>query len=265
MRSIDVMVTTKCSLKCESCSNLMQYYENPQNTDFDRTLEALEILQENVDEISEFRMIGGEPLMNKDWAYIIKAILDKNPERKIFVYTNGTIPPKDEHLEFFHGKHVTFIITEYGELSKNLAKLKEKLDRHGITYLARPAENWLDCSSIRHHKRTPSDLKEVFKQCCVKYVYTLLDGRLYRCPFIANAANLKAIPDDPANYVDLFSKSGNIKQQIRRLVKVTSFFPACDFCDGRPYDPAGKKGYDGKGPITGGIQTSKILSYTKYD
>ena len=25
MRSLDVMITTKCSMKCESCSNLMQY------------------------------------------------------------------------------------------------------------------------------------------------------------------------------------------------------------------------------------------------
>ena len=32
------------------------------------------------------------------------------------------------------------------------------------------------------------DLKTVFKQCCVKYLYTLLHGKLYRCPFIANAA-----------------------------------------------------------------------------
>ena len=33
------------------------------------------------------------------------------------------------------------------------------------------------------------------------YIYTLLDGKLYRCPFIANAAVLNAIPDNPANYI----------------------------------------------------------------
>ena len=32
MRSLDVMITTRCSLKCESCCNLMQYYQyNPQS------------------------------------------------------------------------------------------------------------------------------------------------------------------------------------------------------------------------------------------
>ena len=92
-------------------------------------------------------------------------------------------------------------------------------------------------------------------------MYTLLDGKLYRCPFIANAAKLKAIPDNPADYVDLFSNNGDIKPQIKRLVKAASFFPGCDFCVGRPYDPSSKLGYDGKGIVKAGVQTSKILPY----
>jgi len=265
MRSVDVVITTRCSLKCESCSNLMQYYVDPKNTDHENILAAIEIINENVDDIAEFRVIGGEPLMNKGWIHIVNGINEKNAERQIFIYTNGTIAPKDEQLETFHGKNVNFIITDYGKLSRNINKLTEKLTKHGISYVSKPPDNWVDCSSIRHHKRTVSELEKVFKQCCVKYVYTLLHGRLYRCPFIANAANLNAIPDNPANYVDLFSKTDNVKQKIRNLVKVTKFFPACDFCDGRPYDASSAKGYNGKGMIAGGIQTSKPLPYKLYD
>ena len=140
----------------------------------------------------------------------------------------------------------------------------DKLDEHGLTYVRTPPENWIDCSSIRHHKREVKDLEEVFKQCCVKYVYTLLDGKLYRCPFIANADNLKAIPDNPANYVNLFSNSENVGHKIKRLVNNRKFFPACDFCDGRPYDPSSKLGYDGKGMITPAKQTQKPLPYKLY-
>ena len=261
MRSVDVMITTKCSLKCESCSNLMQYYVDPKNTGHEQILSALDILCKNVDDIAEFRVIGGEPLMNKGWAQIVNGIVEKNPERQVFIYTNGTIAAKDEQLELFHGKKVNFVITTYGKLSRNLDKLTEKIKKHGIPYVAKPASNWLDCSSVRHHKRTDAENEEVFKQCCVKYIYTLLNGRLYRCPFIANAANLNAIPDNPANYVDLFSKTHSIKQQIQRLIKVRKFFPACDFCDGRPYDPSSDLGYDGKGMIKPGIQAPKSLLY----
>ena len=42
--------------------------------------------------------------MNKDWANVVNGISKDNPEAKIFVYTNGTIPPKDEQLESFQGK-----------------------------------------------------------------------------------------------------------------------------------------------------------------
>ena len=116
----------------------------------------------------------------------------------------------------------------------------------------------------KHHKRSVKENIEVFKQCCVKYIYTLLHGKLYRCPFIANAANLNAIPDNPANYVNLLLNKEDIKQQIRRLVKTAKFFPGCDFCDGRVYDPSSKIGYDGRGMIAAGEQVGSPIPYKEY-
>ena len=265
MRSVDVMITTKCSLKCVSCSNLMQYYKTPTNSEHDSTLKALEVLNENVDYISEFRVIGGEPLMNKGWDKIVDGIINKNPERKVFIYTNGTIAPKDDKLEQFrNSKNVNFVITEYGELSRNLKNLHDQLDKFNINYSSTLADNWVDCATIKHHKRTSQQNTEVFKQCCVKYLYTLLDGKLYRCPFIANAAKLNAIPDNPADYVDLFSLKNDVKMQIKRLVKSAKFFPGCDFCVGRPYDASSKVGYDGIGIVKAGVQTKEILPYKTF-
>ena len=263
MRSLDVMITTKCSMKCASCANLMQYYVAAKNTDHE-ILSAIEILDNNVDAISEFRVIGGEPLMNRQWAHIVNGIIEQDVKRKIFIYTNGTISPKEEQLKTFHGKNVNFYITDYGKLSRNINKLEENLTKHGISYKRKPADNWVDCSSIRQHKRTARENEVVFKECCAKQFYTLLNGRLYTCPFIANAANLKSIPDNRANYVDLLSKTDDLKQKIRKLVTMQKFFPACDFCDGRPRDPTTALEYDGKGMITPGHQTSKPMPYKQY-
>ena len=88
MRSIDLMITTRCSLKCESCSNLMQYYVDPKNTDYENILQSLNILSQNVDEIAEFRIIGGEPLMNRAWSQIVEGISDRYPGKKfLFIQT----------------------------------------------------------------------------------------------------------------------------------------------------------------------------------
>ena len=263
MRSLDIVITTKCSMKCESCSNLMQYYVAAKNTDHE-ILSAVETLDNNVDAISEFRVMGGEPLMNKQWANIVNGIIEQDVKRKIFIYTNGTIVPKDEQLKTFHGKNVNFYITDYGKLSRNVNKLEESLNKHNINYFRRPADNWVDCSSIRQHKRTARENEVVFKECCAKQFYTLLNGKLYACPFIANAANLNAIPHNCADYVDLFSKTYDLKQKIRKLVKMQKFFPACDFCDGRPKDPTTALKYDGTGMIMPGHQTSKPLPYKQY-
>ena len=55
LRSVDVMITTKCSMNCESCANLMQYYVDAKNTD-EKIFSSLEILSKNVDYIGEFRL-----------------------------------------------------------------------------------------------------------------------------------------------------------------------------------------------------------------
>ena len=100
MRSLDIMVTTKCSLKCKNCSNLMQYYKNPNNTSHDEILNALKVIDKAVDEISEYRIIGGEPMMNKDWANIVKSIIEMKPE-KGFLYILMELHPLETTIKFF--------------------------------------------------------------------------------------------------------------------------------------------------------------------
>jgi molybdenum cofactor biosynthesis enzyme MoaA len=263
IRSLDVVITTKCSMKCESCANLMQYYINAKNTD-EKVLQAVKNISDNTDHISEYRIIGGEPLMNKQWAEITNKIIDQDPNRNVYIYTNATICPKDEQLESFKGKRVNFFITDYDELSRNMEKTVEALKKHNIPYKIRPAGNWVDCSSIRKHNRSVQSLKQVFKECCAKQLYTLISGKLFTCPFIANAAELKAIPHNKADYVDLLSDESNLRNRIKKLVKMKNFFPACDFCDGRPHAPENAKEYEGKGLIKAGKQTSSRIPFEVY-
>jgi len=265
LRSLDIVITNKCSMNCESCANLMQYYVAQKNTD-NEILKAVKIISENVDHISEYRIIGGEPLMNKNWAQITKDVIDQDPNRTVYIYSNATICPKDEQLEIFQGKNLHFYLTDYDHLSKNMDKVIQALTKHGIGFYRKPAGNWVDCSGIKKHNRDIPRLRQVFKECCATELYTLLSGKLYTCPFIANAAKLKAIPDNKADYVDLFSTNGDLRNKISKLVKMKHFFPACDFCDGRPHDPTTALEYAGKGLIKAGkqIPNSSSLPFEEY-
>ena len=61
IRSVDLMITEKCTLKCKDCANLMQFYESPINIDLKEVQLILDNLLKKLDLLYEVRLIGGEP------------------------------------------------------------------------------------------------------------------------------------------------------------------------------------------------------------
>jgi len=197
LRSLDVMVTEKCSLRCRDCSNLMQYYEQPKH------IAILNDLVELLDTYSagEFRVIGGEPFLNPMWCLIVEYLIDNEKAKRIVIYTNGTVVPGVEYLK---RDEVFVMVTNYGKLSYKLEEIKTLFDKHGIAYkILEP--KWTDCGKIEKHSRTIEELKQMFRDCCSRNS-TLSDGKLYDCAFSANLARL-GIYDNRAS---------------------------CDYCNGRP-------------------------------
>ena len=89
----------------------------------------------------------------------MNSISEKNSHAKIFIYTNGTISPKEEQLESLQGKNVNFLITDYGNLSRNIDKMIERINKYNLSFDRQLAEDWIDCSNIKHHKRSTEELK----------------------------------------------------------------------------------------------------------
>ena len=78
----------------------------------------------------------------------------------------------------------------------------------------------------------------MFKNCCVNDVLGLLNGKLYRCPFSANAMNLGSIPINGDDFVDLSDNSKSlqtIKNEILALYRDKEYLTACSYCNGRDY------------------------------
>ena len=83
IKYIDIMITEKCSLKCKDCSNLMQYYQKPVNSDLNILINSIDKIMASVDKIFEFRVLGGEPFMNKEIGKIIKHLKSMIKFRKL--------------------------------------------------------------------------------------------------------------------------------------------------------------------------------------
>ena len=53
IKSLDVQITERCSLRCKNCSNLMQYYEKPVNSDLEQLFLAMDRFMSCVKKIYE--------------------------------------------------------------------------------------------------------------------------------------------------------------------------------------------------------------------
>lgn len=261
IRSVDVIITERCSLRCKDCSNLMQYYQAPRDCDWDRLLESIGRFCDLVDDVLEFRVIGGEAFMNKRWPKVVSHLVSQPKARRVVLYTNGTILPPEDRLQALRHSKVLVIISNYGKISRNLPRLKKALEDMGIKHYVLNIDSWLDCARIEPHHRTVRENKHLFADCCAKNMLTLSDGRLHRCPFSANAFRLGAVPDFKTDYVDLFKANLNearetLRKEIWNYLNHKEYLHTCDFCKGRPL--AGPE-------VAPAVQIEKPLSYRKYE
>jgi hypothetical protein len=263
IRSVDLILTEKCSLKCKDCANLMQYYDNPINIDGDELFNDLEDLVAVADEINEIRIIGGEPLMNKNFHEISLKAASYDCVNKVVIYTNGTICPPDEKLKSLKNGKIFVFITTYGDLSKNGEKLRDKLAEHGILHNYQPAYGWTECGGISVWGRSPQDNVEIFKNCCAKHFTTMTDGKLFRCPFSENVERLMAIPQADSDFASVRGARNKPKDDVLKVKKKVKWFlrqkpvlAACDSCNGRTY---------GDPEITPGIQAKEPIEFIRYE
>jgi hypothetical protein len=236
LKYLDVVVTEACSMKCQDCSNLMQYYTRPRHSDLDLLESAVARIMESVDRVYEFRVLGGEPFVNKHVHRVIDALLGYRTVEKVVVYTNATIVPTGRNLECLRDERVVVEITNYGHHSRKHDEMIEVLKENGVKHLSK-IPVWTDSGRINYVERPAEVLDDMFRNCCVNDILTLLNGVLYRCPFSANGTNLGAIPADAADQVDLTGdlRGPELREHIKRLYARDSHLRACLYCNGRDY------------------------------
>ena len=251
LRSVDLVITEKCTLKCKDCANLMQFYELPVNYEIEDIINGISLLTENVSFIHEVRVIGGEPFLNKGIYEIVDKLMTMEKIHKVVIYTNGMIPPDVKKVKTFDSTKVLFSITDYAELGRNLNKTTQILDQYNLPYRVHPPEHWTDSGRILESSGDRDQAKTLFAKCCGKNLYTVIGQKLYRCPFAANADQLKAIPEDKSNFV----RVDDTPDAIREFAYGIDYIDACFYCPGRSFDSP---------TITPAAQVKHSVPYKKF-
>jgi len=262
LRSVDLIITERCSLRCKDCANLMQYYQRPQNVDFDLLMRSLTALCSVLDEIMELRIIGGDALMNKRWPEIVARATQEDHIKRVVIYTNGAVVPGPDQIRLLKHPKVLMLVTDYGSLSCNMDRLKHYLAENGIAHRILRVDSWLDCASLERHDRTEEDNARIYRDCCAKNMLTLSDGKLFRCPFAANADRLGAVPAGEGDSVNILNGVGadsdnpTLRNRLVNYALNHGPMTACDYCNGRPL--AGRE-------VPPAVQIRTPLPYARQD
>ncbi len=236
LKSVDAVVTEGCTLKCKDCSNLMQYYEEPANTHLETLIESTKNILSSIDRVFEWRILGGEPFIFKELGSYLDFLAAERKIKKIIIYTNGTIKPKQGLVEKIKASNAIVDISNYGELSRNVSGLTQVLSEYDVPFALKDPK-WTDSGRVTPKQRLKdTELETRFFNCCTRDVITLLHGHVYRCPFSANLMNLseKFIDESDRVYVG-FNARSDIREMLIKLYKTKRFLSACDNCNGRDY------------------------------
>lgn len=233
MYSLDWVVTTRCSLRCKECSNLMQYYMNPQNFEVETLQDNLSKVLELVVCIMDVRVIGGEPFMHPQLAEIMEPLLDNPKIRNFSIYTNASILPNQKMIKVLKHEKVKCEISDYGGLVKNFPLFIEIMQKENIRHHIVKLEEWHKLGGLKDRQKDEDAMRNTFGICYCKDM-SLLDGKIYRCPYSANGRMLDAIPYKEEDVVDLYSGSiGYLKYKLKYLMFEKDFDHACGYCSGR--------------------------------
>ena len=234
VKSLDVVLTERCSLKCVDCSNLMQYYQKPIGAEVEVLVESLEHFFVTVDYVSEIRLIGGEPLVSKNVERVLDTIYAYSNFDKIVLYTNGTVIPKESILKKFQDPRVWVKISDYGPVSRKAQLLADTCKSLNINCIHEQVTEWEDVGRILNRDRTLDQNKVVFGNCCVNDTLTLLHGHLYACPFSAHTDNLGVLKNAEADKVDMLDLE-SLKDRIQSIYRDKDVLVACNLCNGRDH------------------------------
>lgn len=256
IKNIGLIITERCSLRCKDCVNLMQYFKEPKHISTNINIDSMEKLLENVSCIERVSVVGGEPFVNKEAYRIIEWLIGQDKIKNITVFTNATVIPDNEQIEFLKNGKVFISISNYEVESQKVTDLSEKLKENGIDYNIVRDRVWKDLGNLQCRNRSAEDNNTLFHKCFFDGCFQLMYGQLHYCARSACGVALKAFPEREGDYFDLFRTDLSdeaYKTKFMEFLKNDKTAPtACDYCSGKDWKSK---------HVPVGIQTRYVLGF----
>lgn len=234
MSTLAFVLTTRCTLRCEKCANLMQYYEHPIDVEYDVNINGIKRVLSVVDRIGELHVVGGEPFIYKRLKDVLVEILKYENIDQIKIITNATVcpAPGDEIWEVLTNKRISIRISDYGVLSRKKDEIVKRCSERFICCEIEENKVFYDVGNMQNRRRTDSELNKVFNECAT-ICRTLFNGELHYCPRSAHGVDLGYVEKREKDYVNVLGELSDdeLRNEISKLSYRHDYVGACNYCD----------------------------------
>lgn len=222
-----LIITTRCTLCCKECSNLVPYYSSPKDYAFDEIIQWIKNICSAVDEWICCELVGGEPFLYRDLKRVLSYVLQENKIQQIEFTTNASVIPEPDILRLLKNEKVIVMISEYPGLI-DATKFIHILEEYGVHYRVIRDMRWIRTKNLMKRNRSHQELQSQYLNCGpAKMCRTILNGKLYVCSKAASLMELGYV--DHLEKIDL-TDVNHLRDNIKKFLRLT-FSEACDYCD----------------------------------
>ena len=235
LSKIDFDITTRCTLKCKHCSNLMPQFRKFGHYDmtFNDFKEDIDALLNAVREIKIIQIIGGEPLLHPELGKMVEYAASKENIGNIKIITNATVVPNQKTLEIIkkYNNKAHFYISNYSKNEEVKPFLKtddvvKTLKENEIKYQTMSDLEWDIEEPVKKYDYSENYLRQMFSNCVMASCLSIMNHKLHICAKSASGEALKMFEADDA--VKLLNNP-NLKQDIIDFYN-KEYFTACSYC-----------------------------------
>lgn len=228
---VEYHIAWHCNLKCKGCSHYSNLISEPVFGTIASFTQILARLRELFDDVLLIRLLGGEPLLNKDIGSFVLVSREHFPNAKIILFTNGLLIPQldEQTLAVFRENKVIVNITNYLPTNAIKAQIKKVLSEHGIAHMFNRNVSTYDYIV----GETERDAEMNFRNCNQKCCHNLFDdGRLSVCgqPLyydgIKHKLEAKREVSD-RDWIDIYKERSGYEV----LSKLHTPIPYCKYCN----------------------------------
>ncbi|MCR5765792.1 MAG: radical SAM protein [Treponema sp.] len=222
-----------CNLNCRGCLHFSNLYRKDEIPDSKELLDSIAEIAKHC-EIFQFRVLGGEPLLNPDLEEFLIKLRKILPNTDLAVISNGILIPKmpESLFKTMRENYIGFNLTLYSPTLKMKDRIYEVFDKSGVAYGSHEAKT---DKFEKFLLEKPGNVDARTHDVCVpRGILVVKEECIYRCPVEAYidrfyewfSMNLKA-PDG----INVHAFSGDWGQLITDLY--TKPRPLCAYCSSK--------------------------------